>query len=77
MLRVNNKGTRYRFGDFIDDFENNTLNLVLLQWNLNKEPLGAIILACKNKYILITLSAFTCLKLTIEALEQGVKYVQS
>ena len=31
MLRVNNKGTRYRFGDFIDDFENNTLNLVLLQ----------------------------------------------
>ena len=29
------------------------------------------------KYKYITQSVFTCSKLTIEALEQGVKYVQS
>ena len=31
--------------------------------------------ACKHK--LVIQSAFTCSKLTIETLEQGVKYVQS
>ena len=34
-------------------------------------------LLCKLIAVLITQSAFTCLKLAIETLEQGVKCVQS
>ena len=30
-----------------------------------------------NKLIILTKSAFTCSKLTVETLEQGVKYVQN
>ena len=34
-------------------------------------------LKCSNERLTCTQSAITCSKLTIETLEQGVKYVQS
>ena len=41
------------------------------------EPYFTSWMALKYPFFVLTQPAFTCLKLTIETLEQGVEYVQS
>ena len=53
-------------------------NIMLIRFSFNSPLIISKMVFCFNGILtFITQSAFTCLKLTKETLEQGVKYVQS